>query len=128
MRLAGLLAAHGVDLLDVSSGGAHPAQKIHGGPAYQAPFAERVKRAHGDRLRVATVGLITDGRTAQRVLDGAMADVVFVGRQFQKNPGAVWQFAEELGVDVTVAHQIEWGFLGRGNVARKRRDSRAAKM
>ena len=125
MQLAGLLADHGVDLLDVSSGGAHPAQKIHGGPAYQAPFAELVKKAHGDRLLVSTVGLNTDGRTAQGVLDKGMADVVFIGRHFQKNPGTVWQFAEELGVDVTVAHQIEWGFLGRGNVARKRRDHTA---
>ena len=53
VQLAGLLASHGVDLLDVSSGGAHPAQQIHsGGPAYQAPFAARVKQAHGARLLV----------------------------------------------------------------------------
>ena len=47
------------------------------------------------------------------------ADVVFVGRQFQKNPGTVWAFADELGVTLTVAHQIEWGFMGRGKVGRK---------
>ena len=40
-------------------------------------------------------------------------------RAFQKNPGLVWQFAEDLGVAITVAHQIEWGFKGRGKVGRK---------
>ncbi|KAI0729591.1 hypothetical protein C8Q72DRAFT_302985 [Fomitopsis betulina] len=119
VQLAGLLADHGVDLLDISSGGAHPAQKIHGGPAYQAPFAELVKKAHGERLLVSAVGSITDAHTAQGVLDKGMADVVFIGRNFQKNPSTVWQFAEELGVQVTVAHQIEWGFVGRGTVARR---------
>lgn len=70
VRLAGMLPDHGVDLLDVSSGGLHPAQKIEGGgPAYQARFAEIVKKAHGHRLFVASVGAITDGKTAQGVLD-----------------------------------------------------------
>ena len=69
MRLAGILAEHGVDLIDVSTGGVHPKQKIKGGPAYQAPFAQAVKKAHGDKILVSTVGAITDGRTAQSVLD-----------------------------------------------------------
>jgi len=122
VRLAGLLAEHGVDLLDISSGGVHPAQKIRGGPAYQAPFAEAVKKALGDKILVSCVGAITNGATAQGVLDKGQADVILVGRQFLKNPGTVWQFAEELGVNLTVAHQIEWSFIGRGNVGRKQRD------
>ncbi|KAI0366918.1 FMN-linked oxidoreductase [Pilatotrama ljubarskyi] len=119
VRLAGILADHGVDLLDVSSGGLHPQQKIKQGPAYQAPFAEAVKKAHGDKILVASVGNINDGKTAQGVLDKGQADVVFVGRQFQKNPGTVWAFAEDLGVTLTIAHQIEWGWKGRGKLARK---------
>ncbi|EMD39897.1 hypothetical protein CERSUDRAFT_150644 [Gelatoporia subvermispora B] len=119
VRLAGILADHGVDLLDVSTGGNSPQQKVKGGPAYQAPFAEAVKKVHGDKIIVSAVGSITDGHIAQGVLDKGQADVVFVGRQFQKNPGTVWAFAEDLGVDVTVAHQIEWGFKGRGGVGRQ---------
>ncbi|KAI0671006.1 FMN-linked oxidoreductase [Trametes maxima] len=119
VRLAGILAEHGVDFLDVSTGGLHPAQKIKGGPAYQAPFAEAVKRAHGDKILVGSVGVITDGKTAQGVLDKGQADVVLVGRQFQKNPGTVWAFAEDLGVTLTQAHQIEWGWMGRGKLGRK---------
>ena len=42
-----------------------------------------------------------------------------VGRAFLKNPGLVWQFAEDLGVEITVAHQFEWGFKGRGKAGRK---------
>lgn len=114
VKLAGILADHGVDLLDVSSGGSHPAQKIRGGPNYQTPFAEAVKKAHGDKIFVSTVGTFTKGPQSAEVLEKDQADAVFVGRQFQKNPGAVWQFAEELGVQINVAHQIEWGWVGRG--------------
>ncbi|KAI1793241.1 FMN-linked oxidoreductase [Ganoderma leucocontextum] len=119
VRLAGILADHGVDLIDVSTGGVHPLQKVKSGPAYQAPFAEAVKKAHGDKIIVSTVGVITDGKTAQGCLDKGQADVVMVGRYFQKNPGLVWQFAEDLGVKIKVAHQIEWGFKGRGKEGRK---------
>lgn len=119
VSLAHILFAHGVDFLDVSSGGNHPAQKIKGGPAYQAPFAHEVKKslttAGGTtQLVVGTVGAITDGHTAQGCLDKGQADVITIGRQFLKNPGTVWQFAEELGVEIQLAHQIRWGFKGRG--------------
>lgn len=36
VRLTKILADKGVDLLDVSSGGLHPNQKIKTGPGYQA--------------------------------------------------------------------------------------------
>ncbi len=68
----------------------------------------------GDKIIVGAVGGINNGKLAQRILDEGKADVVFVGRLFQKNPGAVWQFAEDLGVRITAAHQIEWAFFGRG--------------
>jgi 2,4-dienoyl-CoA reductase-like NADH-dependent reductase (Old Yellow Enzyme family) len=77
--------------------------------AYQAPFAHDVKKALGDKLIVGSVGSITSGYLAQDVLDKGQADVAIVGRQFQKNPGTVWAFAEDLGVDIYLAHQIEWG-------------------
>ncbi|KAI0628110.1 FMN-linked oxidoreductase [Trametes polyzona] len=113
VRLAGLLAERGVDLIDISSSGNHPAQKIKTGPAYQAHFAEAVKKAHGDKILVSAVGSIDNGKLAQQVLDKGQADVVFVGRMFQKNPGLVWSFADDLGVDIHVAGQIAWGFKGR---------------
>ena len=69
VKLAGILADHGVDVLDVSAGGAHSKQKVRGGIAYQAPFAEAVKKAHGDKIIVTSVGTINTGHIAQGVLD-----------------------------------------------------------
>lgn len=112
IRFAQVLASRGVDVLDVSSGGNDPRQKIIGGPGYQAPAALQVKEALGNRLLVGTVGAITSGAQANGLLDSGL-DMVFVGRLFQKNPGLVWQFAEELDVDVKSANQIHWGFAGR---------------
>ena len=112
VRLAEILADMGVDLLDVSSGGLHPKQKLKTGPGYQAPFAKAVKEKVGDRMAVGTVGTITSGKQAQQLLDEGL-DLAIVGRMFQKNPGLVWTFAEELGVQVNVANQIRWGFGGR---------------
>ena len=110
--MVAILRDLGVDLLDVSSGGGHADQKIKGGPAYQAPFADAVKKEVGDSLFVGIVGSITTGTLAQELLEQGL-DVALVGRFFQKNPGLVWTFAEELGVEINAAHQISWGFHGR---------------
>ncbi|KAF2224531.1 NADH:flavin oxidoreductase/NADH oxidase [Elsinoe ampelina] len=116
VRLAPLLADRGVDLLDVSSGGNHPAQHPHGGPAYQAPFAKSVKEAVGDRMLVGTVGNIRSGKLAEEQLRDGL-DLVIAGRWFQKDPALVWTWAEELGVQAQTANQIRWGFGGRGRKA-----------
>lgn len=113
VRLAGILATKGVDLLDVSSGGNHEKQHIHAGPGYQAPFANAVKKAVGDKMAVGSVGSITGGKQANDLLEKGL-DLVICGRMFQKNPGLVWDFADELGVEVNWANQIRWGFAGRG--------------
>lgn len=111
VKLAGILADRGIDFLDVSSGGSHPSQRFKNAnqTAYQAFLAEKVKKAVGNKLVVGCVGGITDGYIAQGILDKEQADVVLVGRYFQKNPGAVWTFAQDLNVDIHLAHQIEWG-------------------
>ena len=117
IKLAGILAEHGVDFIDVSSAGNHPRQALgplaHT-PAFQADFSAQIKAAVGDKILVGAVGGITSGTLAQSILDEGKADVIFVGRGFQKNPGLVWKFAEELGVQIKVANQIEWAFAGRG--------------
>ena len=121
IRLAELLAERGLDVLDVSSAGNHPDQSLppRDTEAAHADYSSAIKAALGGRLIVTTVHNITNGRVAQRVLDEDAADVVFVGRAFQKNPGTVWAFAEDLGVTIHVAHQISWGFFGRGTVKRE---------
>jgi len=114
VRLAEILAERGVDLLDVSSGGNHEKQKIKAGPGYQAPFAKAVKEKVGDKLLVGTVGTITEGKQANGLLVDDNLDLAIAGRMFQKNPGLVWAWADDLGVVCQWANQIRWGFGGRG--------------
>ena len=120
IRLAHLLAEHGVDVLDVSAAGIHPQQELppKGTEAYQAYLSHAIKQSVGDKLIVTAVGGIANGKTAQAQLDNGSADAIFVGRQFQKDPGTVWTFAEQLGVHIYVANQIGWGFFGRGSITR----------
>ena len=113
IKLAEILAEHGVDLLDVSSGGLHSSQKIKGGPAYQAPFAKEIKKALGDKLLVTSVGAITEGKLANELVEEGGLDAVFVGRCFSREPRLVWRFAEELGVEMNSFNQIRWAFHGR---------------
>jgi 2,4-dienoyl-CoA reductase-like NADH-dependent reductase (Old Yellow Enzyme family) len=109
VRLAKILANEGVDVIDVSSGGNDPRHKILGGPGYQAPFAKAVKDAVGDDLLVGTVGSITSGGQANALLEQGL-DMVLVGRSFQRNPGLIWDFAEDLGIEAAMPKQIRWGF------------------
>lgn len=119
VRLAVLLADHGVDVLDVSSGGIHSMQKPVGGPGYQAPFASEIKEAVGDRLLVSSVGSIKTGSLAEDIITGSNGDdsvpldLIAAGRMFQKNSGLVWAWADELDTSIQVAHQMGWGFKGR---------------
>ncbi len=70
VRFAAILAEHGVDLVDVSTGGSSPYARIsNSGQGYQVPFAAAVKQAHGDKILVSAVGSIRDGKFAQSVLD-----------------------------------------------------------
>lgn len=77
-----------------------------------------MKEKIGDKIAVSTVGTITSGKQANQLLEEGL-DLVFVGRMFQKNPGLVWSFAEELGVQINVANQIRWGFGGRPGAPKK---------
>jgi 2,4-dienoyl-CoA reductase-like NADH-dependent reductase (Old Yellow Enzyme family) len=115
VRFAEALVAQGaVDLIDVSSGGVHSAQKVKSGPAFQAPFAIAIKKAVGDKLLVATVGSITNGKQANRLLEEDGLDVALVGRGFQKDPGLAWTFAQHVDTEIAMASQIRWGFTRRG--------------
>jgi 2,4-dienoyl-CoA reductase-like NADH-dependent reductase (Old Yellow Enzyme family) len=114
VKLAEILAEKGVDLLDVSSGGVHEKQKIKGGPGYQVPFSKAVKDKVGDKMAVSAVGSITEGKQANGYLEDNGLDLILAGRMFQKNPGLVWAWADDLGVEGRWANQIRWGFGGRG--------------
>lgn len=115
VRFAKALADSGnIDVLDISSGGNHQLQHIHAKPAFQAPFATEVKKAVGDKIKVGSVGMIDSAHLANDLLEKQGLDFVLVGRGFQKNPGLVWTWAEELDVEISMANQIRWGFASRG--------------
>lgn len=84
VELATRLAGHGVDLLDVSSGGLVPQQDVTPGPGYQVSFAEAVREGSG--LPVAAVGMITEPEQAEQVLAEGSADAVFLGRVLLRDP------------------------------------------
>ena len=96
-QVAAELASHGVDLVDVSSGGNSPEQRVEVEPAYQVPFAAEVRRISG--LPVAAVGLITEPRQAEKIVADGEADAVFLARELLRNPHWAQQAAAELGAE-----------------------------
>ncbi|KAL2823270.1 FMN-linked oxidoreductase [Aspergillus cavernicola] len=118
VEFARVLADQGcVDLIDISSGGIHSAQKVTGGAAFQAPFAAQVKKAVGDRVLVAAVGMINNGHLAEKLLREEDLDVILVGRAFQRDTGLAWHFAKDLDVEIAMAAQIRWGFTSFRNAS-----------
>ncbi|CAM5491047.1 oxidoreductase [Streptomyces coeruleorubidus] len=103
VRFAADLRAHGVDLLDVSSGGNASGVRIPTGPGYQVPFAARVKQE--TTLPVAAVGLITEVEQAEKILANGEADAVLLGRELLRNPSWARLAARELGGEVRVPDQ-----------------------
>ncbi|KAH8664750.1 hypothetical protein BGZ61DRAFT_561652 [Ilyonectria robusta] len=115
IRLAKPLPGLGVDILDVSSGGNHKDQKIDIHPTYQLDLANTIQTAlkkDGVDLLIAAVGLINSPQIARDVVqvdkaDGVRADLVFVGRQFLKEPEFLLKSAQELGVKIQWPYQYE---------------------
>ncbi|MET8079481.1 NADH:flavin oxidoreductase/NADH oxidase [Streptomyces sp. NPDC005303] len=103
VRFAHDLRAHGIDLLDVSTGGNASGVRIPVGPGYQVPFAARVKAETA--LPVAAVGLITEAEQAEKILSNGEADAVLLGRELLRNPSWARHAARELGGDVHVPEQ-----------------------
>lgn len=87
----------GVDVLHVSSAGNTADQKIAYAPGYQVPYAERVKKEVPGLLVIA-VGVITNGKQAETILQEDKADMVAVARAFLRYPNLVYDFAKELNV------------------------------
>lgn len=105
IQLSKILKEKGVDLIDVSSGGAVSHQKITLGPGYQVPFAERIKKEVG--ILTGTVGLITDAFQAESILQNKQADMVLFARESLRNPNLGLDFAKALGAEVDWPKQYE---------------------
>lgn len=120
-KIASLVADLGVDLLDVSSGGNNPAQKIEVHPYYQVDLASEIRehlRKEGKKMLIGAVGMITNAEMAKDVVESdgtvevdgehgtkAKADLVLVARQYLREPEFVPKVASELGVGVRLPLQ-----------------------
>ena len=101
--LAKLLDAMGVAYIHVSTAGLHPEQKIDIKPNYQVPFAEAIKAEV--KTPVIAVGLITEPKQAEQILQDGQADAIGIARAILYQPRWPWQAAVELGETIGIAPQ-----------------------
>ncbi|HYI82370.1 MAG TPA: NADH:flavin oxidoreductase/NADH oxidase [Acetobacteraceae bacterium] len=115
VELSRRMKALGVDLVDVSSGGLDPRQRIALSPGYQVPGAEAVR--HGAGVAVAAVGLITEPEQAQAILSEGKADMVLLAREMLRDPYWPLRAAAALGrteaLPVPPQYERGWNTLGR---------------
>ncbi|MDH6626313.1 2,4-dienoyl-CoA reductase-like NADH-dependent reductase (Old Yellow Enzyme family) [Streptomyces sp. LBL] len=111
VRLAKELTAHGVDLLDVSTGGMVRDAKIVAGPNYQVPFAAQAREAAG--IPTAAIGLILEPAQAEEIVATGQADAVMLGRQLLREPSWAHRAAAELGEEPRWPEQYGYAVVRR---------------
>lgn len=94
------LKAAGVDLMDISSGGAVADATMTLRPGYQVPFARAIREEAG--IAAGAVGLITDAIQAEQIIAEGDADAVFLARALLRDPHWPLHAAQALGV------KLEW--------------------
>lgn len=105
VKLASVLKAKGVDLIDCSSGGAVRHQKISVGPGYQVAFAEQIKKEAG--ILTGAVGLITEAQQAEDILLNNQADIILLARQMLRDPYFPLHAAKALNENIAWPVQYE---------------------
>ena len=108
VTLAHTLKAGGkVDLIDCSSGGVDPRQKVSPHPGYQVPFAAAVR----SRASIATgaIGLISSPEMAEQIVANGQADIVVMARAFLNDPYWPLHAAKALKAKVPWPPQYERG-------------------
>jgi len=103
VRFARELRSAGCDWIDVSSGGLVKNQVIATGPGYQVPFADRVRRETG--LTTVAIGMITEARQAESILQAGHADIIAMARGLLYDPRWAWHAADILGGEVKYPNQ-----------------------
>jgi 2,4-dienoyl-CoA reductase-like NADH-dependent reductase (Old Yellow Enzyme family) len=103
--LARQLKPLGVDLMDVSSGGAVPGVTIPLGPGYQTGFAEAIRTEAG--MATGAVGMISEAVQAETILATEQADLVFLARELLRDPYWPRRAAKALDVKIKAPVQYE---------------------
>lgn len=78
------LKGTGVDLIDVSSGGALAQASIPVGPGFQTSFAAEIRRRCG--MPTGAVGMITSPEQADHIVRSGQADLVLLARELLRDP------------------------------------------
>ncbi len=104
VRLANLVKVKGIDLMDCSSGALLPYAKIPAKPGYQVPFAEAVRKTG---ILTGAVGIIISATQAEEILSSGKADMIFMAREFLRNPYFPLNAATELG-EPNVAWPVQY--------------------
>lgn len=123
IMLARELKAHGVDIIDCSSGGLRQSTALENAkryPGYQVEYAARIRREA--EIATVAVGLILDGRQAEDILANEDADFIALGRQALYDPFWVHHAAQDFGIDPN----FELWDVSAGWWLAKRRDGLAA--
>jgi 2,4-dienoyl-CoA reductase-like NADH-dependent reductase (Old Yellow Enzyme family) len=89
------LRQRGCDYIAVSSGGTVPEQQPTVYPGYQIGFAERIRRESD--IPTMGIGLITEPRQAEDILQAGQADMIALARAMLYDPRWPWHAAIELG-------------------------------
>lgn len=98
IALAKIMKELDVDLLDCSTGGNVHGLRIDIKPMYQTQFAESIKKESG--IKTGAVGLITTAKEAESIILEGKADLVFMAREFLRDPYFPLRAAQELSVDI----------------------------
>ena len=105
VELSRRLKGVGVDLVDVSSGGAVPNVPVPFGPGYQTGFAFTIRKEAG--IATGAVGMISDPAQAETILSTGQADVVLLAREMLRDPYWPRRAAQALGVKIKPPVQYE---------------------
>lgn len=97
VKLATILKEMRVDLIDCSSSGNIHDAKVPFGPGFQVGFSEAIRRSG---ILTGTVGLITSGGQAEKILQEDKADLVLFGRELLRNPYFPLAAARELNEEI----------------------------
>jgi 2,4-dienoyl-CoA reductase-like NADH-dependent reductase (Old Yellow Enzyme family) len=103
IAFAAELERRGCQFIHVSSGGVSPLQKIPVGPGYQIEFAARIKQETS--MPTIGVGLITEAKQAETIVQTGQADMVALARAMLYDPRWPWHAAAELGASVSAPPQ-----------------------
>jgi 2,4-dienoyl-CoA reductase-like NADH-dependent reductase (Old Yellow Enzyme family) len=108
VKLAQALKAGGkVDLIDCSSGGVDPRQKVNAHPGYQVPFAAAIRSRVG--IATGAVGMISSPEMAEQIVATGQADLVIMARAFLNDPYWPLHAAKALRTKVSWPSQYERG-------------------